>query len=56
MQKTIMSFELSDELREKLRVEAFSQRLTHSATIRRILEEYFENKEKQENKNQGENQ
>lgn len=41
MSKKMISLEISDELREKLRVEAFKQRLTISAEIRFILENYF---------------
>lgn len=45
MSKKMISFEISDELREKLRVEAFERKLTISASIREILEEYFKEKE-----------
>ena len=41
MSKRMISLEISDELREKLRVEAFNKRLAISATIRIILENYF---------------
>lgn len=43
--KKMISFEISDELREKLRVEAFKRKLTISASIREILEAYFKEKE-----------
>jgi len=39
--KTIVSLEITEELKEKLRVEAFNKRLTMSALIRQILGEYF---------------
>lgn len=39
MAKKMISLEISDELREALRVEAFNQSLSISALIRKILEE-----------------
>ena len=39
MAKKMISLEISDELREALRVEAFKQSLSISAVIRQILEE-----------------
>lgn len=39
MAKKIISVEISDELKEALRVEAFNEHLTVSALIRKILEE-----------------
>ena len=39
MAKKMISLEISDELREALRKEAFIQSLSISAMIRRILEE-----------------
>ena len=39
MAKKMISLEISDELREALRVEAFNQSLSISAVIRQILEE-----------------
>lgn len=39
MAKKMISLEISDELREALRIEAFKQSLSISAVIRRILEE-----------------
>ena len=35
----MISFEISDELREKLRIEAFKRNVTISAVIRMLLEE-----------------
>ena len=39
MAKKMISLEISDELREALRVEAFRQSLSISALMRQILEE-----------------
>ena len=39
MAKKMISLEISDELREALRVEAFKQSVSISALMRRILEE-----------------
>lgn len=39
MAKKMISLEISDELREALRIEAFKQSLSISAVIRQILEE-----------------
>ena len=39
MAKKMISLEISDELREALRVEAFKQSLSISALIRQVLEE-----------------
>ena len=39
MAKKMISLEISDELREALRVEAFNQSLSISALMRQILEE-----------------
>lgn len=44
MSKRMISFEIPDELREQLRVEAFERKLAISATIREILEQYFKDK------------
>lgn len=41
--KKMISLEISDELREALRVEAFKQSLSISAVIRKILEEHLYN-------------
>ena len=38
MAKRMISFEISDELREALRIEAFKQSISISAAIRQILE------------------
>ena len=48
MSKRMISFEIPDELREQLRVEALERKLAISATIREILEQYFEDKLKNE--------
>jgi plasmid stability protein len=39
MAKKMISLEISDELREALRIEAFRQSLSLSAVIRQILED-----------------
>ena len=39
MAKKMISLEISDELRESLRIEAFRQSLSISALMRQILEE-----------------
>ena len=39
--KKMFSLEITTELHEMLRVEAFNQHLTISALVRKILEEYF---------------
>lgn len=39
MSKKMISLEISDELREALRVEAFKQSMSVSAVMRKILEE-----------------
>ena len=39
MAKKMISLEISDELREALRVEAFKRSLSISALIRKLLEE-----------------
>ena len=41
--KRMISLEITDDLREKLRVRAFEERLTISALIRKILEETLNN-------------
>lgn len=48
--KSIISFEIPDELREKLRLEAFNKKLNISALLRQIIEIYFESLENK-NKN-----
>jgi post-segregation antitoxin (ccd killing protein) len=42
MAKKMISFEISDELREALRVEAFKRSLNISALIRQLLKEALE--------------
>lgn len=42
MAKKMISLEISDELRETLRVEAFKRSLSISALIRQLLEEALE--------------
>ncbi len=44
MSRKMISFEIDDKLREKLRVQAFNNKTTISSTIRLILEQYFKNK------------
>lgn len=45
MAKKMISLEISDELREALRVEAFKRSLSVSALIRQLLESQVLNKE-----------
>ena len=45
MAKKMISLEISDELREALRVEAFKRSLSISALIRQLLEAQVLNKE-----------
>lgn len=45
MAKKMISLEISDELREALRVEAFKQSMSISALIRQLLEAQVLNKE-----------
>ena len=45
MAKKMISLEISDELREALRVEAFKRSLSISALIRQLLESQVLNKE-----------
>jgi plasmid stability protein len=45
MAKKMISLEISDELREALRVEAFRRSLSVSALIRQLLESQVLNKE-----------
>jgi post-segregation antitoxin (ccd killing protein) len=45
MAKKMISLEISDELRERLRVEAFKRSLNLSALIRQLLEEALKNNE-----------
>ena len=48
MAKKMISLEISDELREALRVEAFKQSLSISAVMRQILEEKLLKTDKKE--------
>lgn len=43
--KKMISLEISDDLRERLRVEAFKRSLNLSALIRQLLEEALKNNE-----------
>jgi hypothetical protein len=45
MAKKMISLEISDELREALRIEAFKRSLSISALIRQLLESQVLNKE-----------
>jgi hypothetical protein len=49
MAKKMISLEISDELREALRVEAFKRSLSISALIRQLLESQVLNKEEKTN-------
>ena len=49
MAKKMISLEISDELRESLRVEAFKRSLSISALIRQLLEQALEIKPAEEN-------
>ena len=49
MAKKMISLEISDELREALRVEAFKRSLSISALIRQLLESQVLNKEETTN-------
>ena len=51
MGKKMISLEISDELREALRVEAFKQSLSISALMRQILEEKLLNVSYEESSN-----
>ena len=51
MSKKMISLEISDELREALRLEAFKQSLSISAVIRQILEEKLFTQSAEENTN-----
>ena len=51
MAKKMISLEISDELREALRVEAFKQSLSISALMRQILEEKLLNVPPEESSN-----
>ena len=49
MAKKMISLEISDELREALRVEAFKRSLSVSALIRQLLESQVLNKDESNN-------
>ena len=49
MAKKMISLEISDDLREKLRVEAFNRSLSISAVIRLLLEESLNKQKDKEN-------
>jgi hypothetical protein len=49
MAKKMISLEISDELREALRVEAFKRSLSISALIRQLLESQVLNREEKTN-------
>lgn len=51
MSKKMISLEISEELKEALRVEAFRQSLSLSAVIRQILEEKLFKSYREEPKN-----
>jgi plasmid stability protein len=53
MAKKMISLEISDELREALRVEAFKRSLSISALIRQILEAQVLNREEIHNEQNG---
>jgi plasmid stability protein len=50
MAKKMISLEISDELREALRIEAFNRSLSISALIRQLLESALEKPENKEPK------
>jgi plasmid stability protein len=52
MAKKMISLEISDELREALRIEAFKQSLSVSAVMRKILEERLLDTKNKENPNE----
>lgn len=51
MAKKMISLEISDELREALRVEAFKRSLSISALMRQLLEEALLNTSEKKNDN-----
>lgn len=53
MAKKMISLEISDELREALRVEAFKRSLSISALIRQLLEESLNSKQTNEQVSNG---
>lgn len=52
MGKKMISLEISDELREALRVEAFKQSISISAVMRKILEEKLLDINKKDSENE----
>lgn len=48
--KKMISLEISDEMREQLRLEAFKRKVTISALMRQLLEESLKAINKEENK------
>ena len=50
MAKKMISFEISDELREALRIEAFKRSLSISALIRQLLEQALQAQNKEPEK------
>lgn len=52
MAKKMISLEISDELREALRIEAFRRSLSISALMRQLLEEALQLKEKADEQNE----
>ena len=52
MAKKMISLEISDELREALRIEAFRQSRSISAVMRQILEEQLLGTSSEENSNE----
>lgn len=53
MDKKIISFEASEQLKELLRVQAFHKSVSVSALIREVLEEYLGMKPKTEEEQHG---
>ncbi len=47
----LFNLNISDELREKIRKEAYERKTTLSDAARNILEEYFKHKEDEERRN-----
>lgn len=51
MAKKLFNLNISDELKEKIRKEAYERKTTLSEAARNILEEYFKKKENEERNN-----
>ena len=49
--KLMLSFEITEDLKEKLRMEAFNKKKTLSATLRDIINTYFEEVKNAKSKN-----